>query len=139
MLKDFCTVLRRVSCVDFRERNLEALALLSEIIQWGRGRAVRRSECYVSNAYLFGCDVTQFYIWALLCFKQLIFLANDRLNDADIEGILCLLYGTLTNSVTVPPNLLLITISNVLIYIASNCPLRSLANLPCSPLSSPLP
>lgn len=90
------------------------------------------SECYVSNAYMFGYDVTQFYIWSLLCFKQLIFLLNDRLVDADIEGILSLLYGTLTSSVTVPPNLLLITISNVLIYIASNCPIRNLSNLQCT-------
>lgn len=81
---------------------------------------------------MFGYDVTQFYIWTLLCFKQLIFLSNERLVEADIEGILNLLYSTLTNSVTVPPNLLLITISNVLIYIASNCPLRNLANLQCT-------
>ena len=93
---------------------------------------MRASECYVSNAYMFGYDVTQFYIWTLLCFKQLIFLSNERLVEADIEGILNLLYSTLTNSVTVPPNLLLITISNVLIYIASNCPLRNLANLQCT-------
>lgn len=93
---------------------------------------MKESECYVSNAYMFGYDVTQFYIWTLLCFKQLIFLSNERLVEADIEGILRLLYSTLTNSVTVPPNLLLITISNVLIYIASNCPLRNLANLQCT-------
>ena len=33
VIKDYCTVLRLLSCVDFRERNLEALVLLSQIIQ----------------------------------------------------------------------------------------------------------
>ena len=34
VIKDYCTVLRLVSCVDFRERNMEVLVLLSQIIQW---------------------------------------------------------------------------------------------------------
>ena len=35
---------------------------------------VSRSECYVSNVYLNGKTLTQFYINTLLCFKQYIYL-----------------------------------------------------------------
>ena len=81
---------------------------------------------------MFGGDVTQFYIWTLLCFKQYIYLLKYQLGGADIEGILNSLYSTITNSVTVPPNLLLITISNVLIYVASNCRIQNIFNLQCA-------
>ena len=90
------------------------------------------SECYVNNVYIYGRKVTQFYIDSLLCFKQYIFVLNNQLGGADIEGILTSLYMTLTNSVTVPPNLLLITISNVMIYIASNCTIANVTNLSCT-------
>lgn len=46
------------------------------------------SECYVNNVYIYGRKVTQFYIDSLLCFKQYIFVLNNQLGGADIEGIL---------------------------------------------------
>ena len=75
--------------------------------------------------------MTNFYINTLLCFKQYIFLLNNRLDKTDIETIINSLYSTITASVTVPPNLLLLTISNVLIYVASNCSIQNIFNLPC--------
>lgn len=86
----------------------------------------------MNNIYIKGKEVTQLYINTLYCFKQYIFLLNNQLDKADIESILCSLYSTITNVVTVPPNLLLITISNVLIYIASNCSIQNIFNLPCT-------
>ncbi|KAK8802514.1 hypothetical protein WA171_006193 [Blastocystis sp. BT1] len=119
IMRDYSVVMRLVSCLNFGERNINILVLLSRII----------NECYVNNVYIYGRKVTQFYIDSLLCFKQYIFVLNNQLGGADIEGILTSLYMTLTNSVTVPPNLLLITISNVMIYIASNCTIANVTNL----------
>ena len=97
---------------------------------------MRRSECYVSNVYLNGKALTQFYINMLLCFKQYIYLLNNQLAGADIEGIITSLYSTITQPITVPPNLLLITISHLLIYLASNCSIQNLSNLACRRLLS---
>ena len=94
---------------------------------------VSRSECYVSNVYLNGKTLTQFYINTLLCFKQYIYLLNNQLAGA---GIITSLYSTITQPVTVPPNLLLITISHLLIYLASNCSIQNLSNLACHRLLS---
>lgn len=92
---------------------------------------VSSSECYVGNVYIFGRQATQFYIDALRCFKQLLSSATTRLGGADIAGILTSLYGTLTSAVTVPPTLLLLTIADVLIFVASSCRVDSPASLPC--------
>ena len=89
------------------------------------------SECYVNNVYIYGQKATHFYIDTLLCFKQYIYLLNHQLAGADIEGILTSLFMTLTNSVTVPPNLLQLTIANVMMYIASNCTIANVYNLSC--------
>lgn len=90
------------------------------------------SECYVNSVYIKGKEITTFYINTLHCFKQYIFLLNNQLDKADVESILTSLYCTVTNSVTVPPNLLLLTVANVLIYIASNCSIQNIFNLPCT-------
>lgn len=92
---------------------------------------VSRSECHVGNVYIFGRQATQFYIDALRSFKQLVSSATTHLASADIEGILVSLYETLTRGVTVPPTLLLFTISDVLIFVASSCRIASPTGLPC--------
>lgn len=86
----------------------------------------------MNSIYIKGKEVTSFYIHTLLCFKQYIFLLNNQLDKTDIESIICSLYSTITNAVTVPPNLLLLTIANVLIYVASNCSIQNIFNLPCT-------
>ena len=89
------------------------------------------SECYVNNVYIYGQRVTLFYIDTLLCFKQYIYILNNQLAGADMEGILTSLYMTLTNAVTVPPNRLQMVIAGVMIYIASNCTIANVYNLSC--------
>lgn len=85
----------------------------------------------MGNVYIFGRQATQFYIDALRCFKQLLSVANARLAGEDIEGILTSLYRTLTSAVTVPPTMLLLTIADVLIFVASACRVETPARLPC--------
>lgn len=75
-------------------------------------------------------------MFVLLCFKQYIFLLNNKLGEADMKDILLSLYSTITNTVTIPPPLLLITISDVLIYIASNCSFHDLSGMPCRACAS---
>ena len=131
-IQEACVMMRLLSYLDFESHNLDILILLSSIIQSFHSRSLTRSECYLSNVYLNGKAITQFYIDTLLCFKQYIFLLNNQLAQTDIESIITSLYSTITQSVTVPPNLLLITISHVLLYLASNCSIQNLSNLACA-------
>lgn len=130
-VEEACVMVRLLSYLDFDKHNIEVLSALSAIIQWLCARELTGSECYVSNVYLNGKTLTQFYINTLLCFKQYIYLLNNQLDGADIESIITSLYSTITQPVTVPPNLLLITISHLLIYLASNCAIHNLSNLAC--------
>ncbi|KAK8800862.1 hypothetical protein WA588_001693 [Blastocystis sp. NMH] len=118
--RDESTMLRLMRFLDFGDASVSLLGLLARVIH----------ECHVGNVYIFGRQATQFYIDALRSFKQLVSSATTHLANADIEGILVSLYETLTRGVTVPPTLLLFTISDVLIFVASSCRVASPTGLP---------